>query len=301
MSDALVVLPPFTWRGVQYPVTERHVSFSHESATSKIQYQNGELIQQTGARNTTLSYTLAMRQDIAVGPFRDLFARGLPALFRDMRNREEGPLFDPVYGAFTCVPSSFNDDMDVLKRDGTDVKVEFTESPALDSEATPPATLQDIASDGGALEGEIELVDWQQQPSPEGTTDLLSAINGAIFQGFRAVNRVSAQLNNYASKLEKLEDTVDLTTNPRNWPVKRDLRRMRDVVLRASAFGDTPGEARKTKRTQSAQPISALASSLGLSVSQLLILNPSLATTPIVPAGTTIRIPAQSPLQLSGL
>src|SRR5262245_39843475 len=118
MTDVLRLLPPFEWRGVRYPVATRSVSFQHEQAQHRIQYKDGEFIEQTGARNYTFNYTIPMREDIARGPYKNLFSSGLIPLLIDCRNREPGQLVDPVYGEFRCVPTSYNDDIDVGKRDG---------------------------------------------------------------------------------------------------------------------------------------------------------------------------------------
>lgn len=293
MSDVLTLLPPFEWRGKKYPVTSRSVSFAHESVQHKLQYRDGEIVEQTGARNPTFSYTIPMREDIARGPYKHLFSEGLPSLFRDMRLRDQGPLTDPIYGHFTCVPTSFTEDSDPQKRDGVDVRVEFLLSPEVDEDdQIQPPTLQDMVGEAGALDEEIKRVDWKQEPPPEGTTDILSAINGALFAGQRAQEKVAASLHDVAFRCEKIEGTVDKLTDPKNWPLRAATRRLRDTALRV-AGGDSPGQRRAPVRTRHRMPLSAVAASVGLTVEQLLILNPQLAASPMVPAGTEIRVPAR--------
>lgn len=296
MTDAFRQLPPFQWRGQKYPIVARSVSFTHENVQHKVQYRSNEFIEQTGPRSPTFSYTIPMRQDIAKGPYRNLFSEGLPVLFRDTRNREAGPLIDPVYGQFTVVPTSFSDEADPNKRDGVDVKVEFLlQSDLNEDEQLQSPSLQDIATEAGALDGALLTGNWQQEPPPESMIDILSAINGLAFVGQRALDKTSAALNDLAFKLEKIENTVDRTTDPKNWPIKRDARRLRELVLRASIFGETPLEPRKRSKTRARMTITAAAAKFGMTVEQFLSLNPQFARSPFVPAGATVRVPSRTP------
>jgi hypothetical protein len=237
-----------------------------------------------------------MRQDIARGPYKDLFVSGLPQLFRDMRNRASGPLVDPVFGPFTVVPTSFDDESDPNKRDGDDVKVEFVLSPDVgdDAQLSPP-TLQDIGGQANALDAEVKKANWHQEPSPQGTTDILSAINGVAFVGQRAIDKVSGTMNDIAFRCEKIVNTVDKITDPKNWPMRRDAIRLRGDALRVARLNESPNQHRTTATVSSRQPLTSVAASLGMTLDQLLILNPQLARNPFVAAGTKLRIPSGAP------
>jgi hypothetical protein len=83
----LKLLPPLSWRGLQYPVTQRSVSFRHQGAEHTIQYRDYDFIEQLGVHGLTFSYTLPMREDIARGPYKHLFVTGLSQLLRDSLTR----------------------------------------------------------------------------------------------------------------------------------------------------------------------------------------------------------------------
>ncbi len=227
MTDVLRLLPPFEWRGRRYPVLTRAVSFAHDNAPHKLQYRDGEFVEMTGAKSFTFTYTLAMREDIARGPYKNLFTEGLIPLLTDCRDRTPGPLVDPVYGEFRCVPASFTDDSDNNKRDGTDVRVEFTHAPefvtADDEQRDQNITgISGLVADAGQLDQQLTLADWNQEPSPDKVTDILSAINGL------------------------------------------------QIIRRTTST------------------VSAIAADLDMTVAELLSLNPFLARSPVVPAGTVI-------------
>lgn len=294
MTDVLAQLPRLSWREREYPVTARSVGFNHEGVFHVLQYRDFEVIEQTGARNLAFRYTIPLRQDIAKGPYKNLFTEGLPTLFRDILNRSEGTLIDPVHGSFTCVPRSYDEEADPNKRDGVDVKVEFQrQTPVDEDESLRPPTLQDVAGEAGALDEEVKKADWHQEPSPEGTTDIFSAINGVAFQGLRAIDKVAGFMHDVAFRCEKIEATVDKLTDPKNWPVRAAARRLRESSIRIASFGDSPQQRRAPVTTTRAMPIAALAALVGMSVDALLLLNPQLARSPTVPAGTTVRVPAR--------
>lgn len=238
-----------------------------------------------------------MREDLAKGPYKSLFNEGLPKLVRDCRNKEPGILFDPFYGEFRCVPMLFDETVDIGKRDGTDVQLEFLHSPLL--EDGEPLLLdnitgiQGLVSDAGLLEQEVTAADWNQEPSPQGLTDALSAINGAGQRALRTVNKTASQFDAVAFKLQQIEDTADQAENPQNWRLRDSARKARDGVVRA-ADRATEDPTRKVKRvlTRFAKTISAMAAESGMTILQLLELNPALRSLrgPLIPQGTKIKV-----------
>jgi hypothetical protein len=294
MTDVLRLLPPLQWRGRRYPITARSMSFQHENALTRIQYRDGEFVDMTGARGFIFSYTIPMREDIAKGPYKNLFVEGLPVLLRDFRNRTPDELVDPVYGTFRCAPSSFTDDTDVNKRDGSDVRVEFQHAPQF-AQADPAVTdnlqsLNGLVADAGKLDGELKSKrDWRQEPSPQALTNILDAINTFGVRGLRQVDRVSGYLNDIALRLEKIEDTADRAENPQNWPLRNQARKLRDAVLTLNkrAVENPTRKFRRITRNYAAT-ISAVAAEFDMTVAELLRLNPAIVRLPFIPAGTVI-------------
>ena len=292
MSDPLRLLPPFKWRGVAYPVLGRSVSFAHEGAPTRIQYRDGEFFEQMGSRSPTFTYTLAMREDIAIKEYRALFREGLPLLFRDVRNRERGLLEDPVYGSFLCVPQTFDDDIDVTKRDGTDVRVAFVHSPDIAgqfAEEQAP-TIQGLVTDAGALNAEISRVDWTQTESPEPEIDALSAITGFGAQIEANAGKVSSALENFAFQMEKLETQAARLENPDGFQLQRTARRNRAAATALARRAKDPQKRVVTVVSRYQKTISGVAAEAGMTVKQLLDLNPTLARFPSIPPNTPVRV-----------
>jgi len=293
-TDVFRLVPHMEWRGNVYPIAARSVSFRHEQIEHKIQYRPNDFAEPLGPHSFLFRYTIPMREDLAKGPYKSLFNEGLVKLVRDCRNRESGTLIDPFYGEFTCVPVSFDERVDVNKRDGTDVEVEFLHSPAFD-EGEP--LLKDsitgitgLVSQAGALDEQVKAADWNQEPSPQGLTDALSAINGIGRRGLRQIDRTASSLDDLAFKLRKIEETADEAENPQNWRLRDSARAARDQVQRAKDRA-TEDPTRKISRvgTKYAKTIGTIAVETDMSIEQLLALNPHLRSKgPLVPAGTPI-------------
>ncbi len=292
MPDPLASLPRFYWRGKAYPVARRDVSFQHENASHKIEYRDGELIEQTGARNITLRFTLPMYENIAKGPYKELFSAGYYELFNDVRNREPGDLIDPQLGPLKCVPTSFSGDLDATKRDGSEVTVEFVHfiEPGEDFLFISQVSAQGAHADAGALDEQLEGADWQQAESPEPTQDPLNVISGAGAQLQANANKVNAALEDFAFKCEKVEDQVDAAENPDLWPLKRAARRNRFVAKQLLKRGQDPTRTVAQVINNHQRGLSSVAAEVGMSVQDLIKLNPAFARSPAVPAGASVNI-----------
>lgn len=294
--DVLKLLPPPSWRGVKYPCSERKVGFRNEGAIHTIQYRDGDFVEMTGAHGLTFAYTFPMRESIAKGPYKKLFEVGLPQLFRDALNREAGDLFDPIYGLFRCVPQVFDDTTDVTKRCGTDVRVEFLYSPEFTEEDPALRDLSGVAgisTEAGALDEAVARANWAQEPTPEPTVDALQAIDGVMSQGLAQIGKASASLDDLAFKLEKIEATCEKVEDPANWGIRDSARRLREATIRTNRrLTESPGQKLRRVTVRSVRLLGDLAREVGMTLEELIKLNPTLVRLPYVPAGTLVTVRA---------
>lgn len=298
MTNVFPLLKPMSWRGTEYPVIERNVSFLHENVDHKIQYRSNDFPEPIGPHSFLFKYTIPMREGIARGKYVNLFNEGLQILVGDMRSKDPGDLYDPFYGEYRCIPVSFSETSDVNKRDGTDVSVEFLHSPRIgDSDPELPVAITGIVglvTEAGMLDDELAKQDWNQEPSPEGVTDILSAISGFGRSGLRQIDKVASQLDALSFKMQKIEETADASENPQNWRIRDSARQLQmDIHTAKNRVTEDPSAkvVRLTQRT--ATTVSSLAASVGMTVADLLAINPSLARSPIVPAGVKVFVKKQ--------
>lgn len=289
--DELAKLPFFEWRDQKYPVIARQVSFAHEGAMHRIEYRDNDFIEQLGPHSLVFSYTLPMRQGIASGPYKNLFTTGYQLLFESMRNREKGRLVDPLLGEFLAVPESWADDIDVTKRDGTDVRVEFKHAPDEDeAKDHKPPTIQGLKSDAAALDAQLKTVNWHQEKSPGPSIDALNAISGFGAQLQAQKDKVAAALEDFAYKCEKIDQQIDRLQNPDVWPLKRAVRRNRAASVTLAKRAQDPTQEIVKTTVNYGRTISVLAKEVGMTVADLLAQNPALARSPFVPNGYVINV-----------
>jgi hypothetical protein len=294
MVDILRLLPRFSWRGREYPLAARSVSFAHDSVPHRIEFRNGEFREQTGAHSFRLDYGIPMREGIATGPYVNLFNRDLPRLLKDFQLKDPGDLVDPIYGKLRCVPGEWVDESPPTKRDGTDLRLSFFHAPELG--ASDPelqseiVSLQGVIGDAGALDREVRTINWEQEASPEPSTDIFGAVSGVASQITNQADRVASSLDDLAFRMEKTEAALDRLENPQNWRARDSSRRVRDGAVRVKRnYGDPT---RKVKQVTSnvQKTISVAAAEAGMTVLQLLRLNPGLAKSPLIPIGTRLKL-----------
>jgi hypothetical protein len=292
MPDVFKQLERMSWRGIEVPLSARSASFSHDDARHKFVFRDGEILEATGVKNWVFRYTIPFREGIAKGPYKKLFSNTLAAFVAACRDRSVGELIDPVLGSFPARVLSFSDDTDVNKRDGTDVSVEFEYAPPLedlDIDTRGTAGVSGLSSEAGLLDEELTKVDWAQVPSPEPTTDPLSAAAGIGRQFERQGGKLSAALDDLAFRAEKVEGALDALENPQTWPLRRSARRVREVAVRLKQRHDDPMGRIRTVVQRYAATVVDVAANAGMTVEEFLKLNPELARLPFVPAGTPVQ------------
>lgn len=302
MTDILKQLARMSWRGIEVPVTSRGMRFSQQLAQHKFSFRDGEIVEPLGAENLVFDYSIPFREDIAKGPYQNLFTVQLVRFLDACRNRQPGPLVDPVLGEFRATCLNVEDTTDVNRRDGTDVRVQFIHAPELDVRdelLADTAGLPSAAAQAKALDAEIakiplaDLLALGLLDTPDSGVDLLSAIDGIGRQIESAGNRISAKIDQVAFKLEKIESTVDRLSNPTNWPAKRTARRLRDMVLRLKTKSQNLTKTILKHTLTAPSTLSAVAAFLGISVQVLMATNPGLSATRPLPAGTVVKYPAR--------
>ncbi len=299
MTDQLRLLPPFEWRGKQYPVTERNANFAHESVRHKLQRRNQDLIEQTGAHNFVFSYTIPMREDLFRGPYRHLFTEGLQPLLNDIRNREPGDLVDPILGLFVCVPNSYDDTSDPNKRDGTDIKVEFTHSPDDDGDDDIVVTLtgKAVAQESEAFEVAVAEfaveANEAEEISPNTSvklTDFLRELSTFGRAVLNTPNDAIAEMNRIVYWAAELEDIVSEASSPNVEAVRLRARTLREKAFRVLENAAQLNPVR-TLFVETPRSLTSIAAELGVTVESLLKANQALARSPMVKPGTNVVIP----------
>jgi len=296
MPDALAVLPPLSWRGIEVPVLSRKVSFAHESVQHKLQFRDGELVEMTGRRNWTFSYTIPFRKGVAKGGFPDLYSVRFPTFLEAVRDKAPGELIDPELGTFTAVVGEVSLDSDAKKRDGVDMAVTFIHAPTLDEIEGPddfqaPAVAS-VQSDAGALDKAVVGMPYFDIPRPPLAVDPFAQIAGygrqVAFQG----SRIAGAMSGVADRCEDIETSSEaaMSQDSQHALIVRSARRLNVQSRRAAENAANPLRPIRVVTTRAAKTLSGVAAEFGTTVDDLLRLNPSLAGSPTVPAGTKVNV-----------
>jgi hypothetical protein len=276
VTDIFKDLPRLKWRGIEMPVAERRVGFEQELARHKFAYRDDELIESLGRHNWRFEYTIPFREDIDKGPYRNLYVSTFSTFLQACRDRSEGQLEDPILGQYTARVESLNIQTDINRRDGEDVQVVFVHSPALDEVEATGATVSGLPG--------RQIVD-------ELGVDIFDQIGRIGTQISVYADRIDATLAAYEYKIDKVIDKFTALdkalNNPQNMPLIRSALRAKDAVERARYRSATQGKTIVTQVTDHDSSVTALANYLGMSIKDLLLLNPKLPT-PLVPSGSTV-------------
>lgn len=298
--DALSALPEFEWRGVKYPISTARYSFRHEDAEQKLSFGEVTLRDKLGPQAPSFSYTIPMRQGVAVGDYAaDLFKQ-VPQLEEDCWNREPGDLVDPIYGKWTCTPTEYSSEVDVRGgRDGIDVQVTFVWAPTLDDDVrSVGGGVQSVAglrSDAAALDAEVEKLSRKyDEPSPEPTINPLDAASALTGQLDRNYQKLSAQLADFSRRVEKTErytaKLIKDVRDPDAFGAHRQARRVRASAERTrKRLQDTLTETIEITLATPKTVLTVVAEA-GMTLKEFASLNPSLVAVPLLPVGAKVRV-----------
>lgn len=294
MTDVLVQMQRTAWRFIEFPITSRKYGFMQEQARHRYIFKDNQLIESLGTENPTYRYTIPFREDIAKGPYRHLFTEVYPEFLAACLDRTRGVLSDPVHGDVTCKCVSLAEDLDVNRRDGIDVDVEFivapTQADIVSDLGTQIKTLQGATEDARRLDDEIKKIDWRQEPPPEPTVNPIDFVTGVGNQIEVAGGKITAAFADVAFRAEKLEATIERLKDPNLEPQRQQARRLQAAVMRIEENTDITGvHPIKRVTVTTNRSLSALAASLGMTVQEFARLNPQFARSPLVKAGTIIR------------
>lgn len=294
MTDVLAQLQPASWRLIAFPVSHREYGFRHEQARHKILFKDDALIESLGRENPTYSYTIPFREDIAKGPYRNLFTVVYPDFLAACLDRSRDVLEDPIHGAVQAKCVSLREIVDVDQRDGITVEAEFIFAPDASSAVdltTVLDSLEGARNAAGLFDQDVQRIDWRQEVPPEPTLDPFDAISSVGNQIEVASGKLSAKMHDVANRAEKAVATIDRVKNPNLAPTRVAARRLQAAALRLAEQG--VGKERRhqirSTFTQHEHTLSSVAKLLDNTPDEILGLNPSLARSPRIATNTLVR------------
>jgi hypothetical protein len=300
VTDVLKQLQRGSFSDIEFPISHREYGFQQEQAAHRFIFRDNELIESLGRKNPTWRYTIPFREDITVTPWANLFTRVYPFFLAACRERDRQDLVDPIHGKNPVKCVSLREILDVNRRDGIDVEVEFIYAPTMaqvaDGEVvgTKIHGVQGFEAGAKRFDGEIKKINWRQEIPPEPTVSPLDAISAVGGQVLLVQGKVAAALGDSAFRLEKAVQTIDRLRDPNLASTRTQARRLQGAALDLEDRVDITGAQPLRKLvTASNITVAALAGKLGITLELLLKWNPALRRSPLVKANTEIRVTAE--------
>ncbi len=302
MPDLLKDLIGASWREIAFPITDkRDYGFQQDDAKHRFIFRDQQLIESLGRENPTYRYVVPFREGIVKGPWRNLFTVTY-AQFKDAcLDRTKGILEDPIDGAVQCKCVSFSETLDVNKKDGVDVSVEFIAAPDQEDIAGPAASnlalLPTATAQAGFFDAAFAQID-------QATKDRIAALNDGpppiLLDPFAEIssigdqldankNKFDAKLSDAAFRAQKTADSIDRVKNPN---LATTARRAREVQAAATNLQNAvtgPVHPFQTVVTVTDMGLAALAGLYKMPLRDFMNLNGNLRGLLVVPRGTQVR------------
>lgn len=279
----------FSFRGIALPCVDRSHQFSHEQTPHHVLYRDGVAIDMLGIQARTFRYSCPMRDGVTAG-HTSLFAKTFRLLYEAFRDKTPGFLVDQVHGRVLVVPGAWDEQASPSKGvDGVDVSLTFVEHSPVDEvwEDDPP-TIVDLTDQENRLDADVAVTPWTKQvPAPPVKPNILAAVAGAINQVNRTREQSRAAVLGVADKANRIEEASE-KLGIAGEPTRAAARRMRlDATNTANNPPRSPGDVKRIV-TSAPQGVAELAAALGMTVRELLTLNPNLGRSPNVPRNTEV-------------
>lgn len=289
--DVKSTLIAFSFRGIQVPCISTRYGFSQEAASQKYLFKDEGLIQSLGRTNQTFSYELLFDQAVAIPGYEDLFVSTLAEFIDACKDSSAGVLEDPIHGALPAKCASLSYVNDSIQRSGIVVSAEFIHAPA-DTTSTNPTeiiTPLGVSSAAGAFDNLAAKVDWQQEPSPEPTVDILDALTILPNAIDMNINKVAAGMERIRAKMDKVQRSLERVGDVKNWAVWRASQNLKAAAIQTQRNLGADGKLVRQYITKQETTFTGLTKILKNSTQDLLRLNPRLARRTTILANTVVR------------
>jgi prophage DNA circulation protein len=290
--DVLSTLQPPSWRGIPFPLTSLHNGFTHDHVEHKFLYQSGAYIEATGRNALNFQARIPFCNGVEAASFEswagqvlypDLFNRFLQAVL----DETSGEFVHPNFGTLTCKARDV--DWDIAgngPRDGAILSCRFYHSnddkDSLSDTLTTQSPMARASSSAAVLDDQLAATG----PLPELSNDKKSfgELVADVGDGTGNVGRITSKLDNTDAALQRRDSVGD-------WPLRGAVEDMRAAVFDLQSFNGVGAQRTRETTVSWGTTLPVLGIRLGVRTQDLVEMNPSLARSPLVPAGVRVRYP----------
>lgn len=298
-------LLPFKWRGIEFSCHSFDLRTDQDLVEHKYPNKDFAHVEAMGLAPFVFSAKALFRNGEQLGHPRPgtkgaIYPTQYRLFLAACIDKTTGDLQHPEWGTWKVKCKSAHTTWVAEKRDGADVDVVWVTSddaPASIDPSPVAATVQ-FALD---LDTQIQnyKVDRRRKKVPQDFLSALSSLSKKITDGIRSVQaigdridlikkRVVGQITAVMYHLTNLVETVNRVRDPQLWPILNSAERLKGSVqeLGKGFFAKTRDIS--TYIVPKPQTLSMVARTLRQQIPDLIVLNPALASIPVLPSGTRV-------------
>jgi hypothetical protein len=304
VNDLFASLLELRWKSISLPCGSIKTRLRQDLVIHKFVDRDGAHIEGTGRAPLEITARVPMLNGLAKGPNEQwqsiLYPYVRDNLLQACADKSSGTLQHPEIGALTCKCQTMEWDLDAAIRSGVWVELSWIETDDtgvdLDNDLSIPSPAAGIQAAGKALDGQLAALPKGLFPQglalPSVTfSNLVFAIRGVVDQTTLLQKKYAGQIDNALYNVQSLEDSVNRAgnSNALNWPIIQSCERMKAALYDQKAAQLAKARAQGLFTVAKDMTLAALAGAIPTDLGSLLTLNPRLAQTPLVPAGTIAR------------
>ncbi len=305
MPSIFEQLDPFKWRTVEFPVMSFTTQIAHDLVEHKQWGVDGARVEDTGVAPLRITASIPFLNGIVPGKkerWSILYPDAFRAFLTAFVDRRTGILQHPELGDLTCKPGHADITWAADKRDGCVVEAHWVQT------RIPGDTSGIIEGNSPVASAEVEaltldanyvdlkaILEASGYAPPEFQASFEDMMNSIAAVGDQ-VSLLSMQLGGKMNQLKynvgKIQQSAERAKNATLWPIVQSCNRIKavasDITNTIQAVG---GATVKTYTVPKTTTLAGVLASLPTSnkIGDLVKLNPALARSPAVLAGTVIR------------
>lgn len=303
IGDVLEQLLEFKFRGISVPCSDFGTLVEQDQMDHLWPDRDGGHIEGTGRKPLVHHFTLHFRNNLSPGLAESWNVNNqalYPTVFRQffvaVSDRSSGPLQHPELGIVTAKIRTADFRWSSQRRDGVDCTCQFKESDDSTSD------FQDIlARKSPVSEAHVASQDLDSQiiqyanptitaDSENGSfLDSIIAITSAFDQATLLQAQYAGKIDHVVYRVQNLQDRVTHALDVKAWPLITSGERLKGALFDMKTTLLTTEKEILHYVAARDTTLAALTGPTGTSITDLLKLNPGLASKPHVPLGTIIR------------
>lgn len=295
MAELFEQLLSFKWRDVEIPVSDMRMEIAHDLVEHRYWGVDGADVEATGLAPIRFSAKSPLINKISPGKSESwgaLYPAKLRELLVAFQQKADGVLQHPEFGDVNCKAERLTIQWDGNRRGGADADLSWIASGIDRVTDFAPSPVQEIAfaaQNLDAMAGDIRALAPEFPKYQSTFADLARALQGIGDQVQLLSYRGAGQIDAIVYRASNLADSLRKTRNVLTWPAVRESARINAAAFELRENLRKLSRTVKVYRVAQESTLSAIAIATGSRIGDLVSLNPALMTSPVVPAGASVR------------